>query len=126
MKKERNRPSTPEYDRGREFAIVVEGLRSEFRVFAEDLTSVKKTVEDTRNNLAMTLERVTRIEINMNRRFELVDKRFESVDKRFDTVDKRFDTVDKRFDSVENRLDRVENRLDRVDGRLDGLESARA
>ena len=49
------------------------------------------------DNSAQILNEIKQLRIDMNKRFEQVDKRFElmqnNMDKRFEQVDKRFDTV---------------------------------
>lgn len=40
-----------------------------------------------------------------------VDQRFEQVDKRFVLIEQRLDQMDKRFDYMEKRVDRVEEML---------------
>lgn len=76
-KKNDNQDNSPEFSRDREFAVVLEGLRSDFRVFGEELVSVKedltivkkdlsalkKDFAGLRVNQARTLERVTSIEL---------------------------------------------------------------
>ena len=68
--------------------------------------------------------RFDEIKLDMNTRFEQVDKRFEQVDKRFEQIDKRFEQVDKRFDQVNAKLDTI---IERMDTKIDaGLRENRA
>ena len=65
------------------FTVVLEDIRSQFRVFGEALQGIRETM----------------------------DARFGAVDCRFDAVDRRFDAVDRRFDAVEARADRTDGEL---------------
>src|SRR5580704_7697763 len=65
------------------FTVVLEDIRSQFRVFGEALQGVRETM----------------------------DARFDAVDRRFDAVDRRFDAVDRRFDAVDARADRTDGEL---------------
>ena len=50
------------------------------------------------------LQEIKQLRIDMNRRFEAVDKRFEEMDRRFETLiaemNRRFEAVDKRFEEI--------------------------
>ncbi len=63
------------------------------------------------------------LRIEMNHRFEGVDKRFEGVDKRFVEVGKRFDDLradmNKRFEAVDRRFEAVDRRFDDLNRRMD-------
>jgi chromosome segregation ATPase len=89
---------------GEAFVVVLEDIRSQFRVFGESLQGLREHMDD-------------RFEA-VDRRFEAVDKRFDEVDRRFEAVDKRFDEVDKRFEAVDKRFDEVDKRFDRLEGRV--------
>src|ERR1700679_96990 len=65
------------------FTVVLEDIRSQFRVFGEALQGIRETM----------------------------DARFGAVDCRFDAVARRFDAVDRRFDAVEARADRTDGEL---------------
>ena len=56
-----------------EFAVVIEEIRGQFKVFGEALHGFRDSVDQ---------------------RFERIDQRFERIDQRFDQVDRRFDRVD--------------------------------
>ncbi|NCC27402.1 MAG: hypothetical protein EOM22_04405 [Gammaproteobacteria bacterium] len=62
-------------------------------------------------------KRFEQIQLNMDKRFEAVDKRFEqmqlNMDQRFDAVDKRFEATDKRFEAMDKRFEELTRRLDR-------------
>ena len=72
------------------FTVVLEDIRSQFRVFGESLQALSE---------------------RMDARFDAVDARFEAVDARFDAVDARFEAVDARFDAVDARADRADGEL---------------
>jgi hypothetical protein len=63
----------PAPDGERAFAVVVEQLRGDFRVFGESLGGLRQQVTDG---------------------FAAVDRRFEQVDCRFDQVERRFERVE--------------------------------
>ena len=62
---------------------------------------------------------VKNLRLDMNVKFEQVDKRFEQVDKRFEQIDTRFEQVDKRFEQVDKRLEQINDKLDRLLERID-------
>jgi hypothetical protein len=74
----------------RAFGVVVEQLRSEFKVVAEAVMG---------------------LDARMTAGFQGVDRRFEGVDRRFDAIDQRFDAADRRFDALDQRVDRVDREL---------------
>jgi esterase/lipase len=61
-------------------------------------------------------KRFEQMHLDMNKRFEQVDKRFEQVDKRFEQMhldmNKRFEQVDKRFEQVDKRFEVLTSRID--------------
>jgi archaellum component FlaC len=82
------------------FTVVLEEVRSQFKVFGEALESLSEKVD---------------------RGFEQVDRRFEQVDRRFEKIEHRLDGIDVRLDGIDVRLDGIDVRLDGIDVRLDGL-----
>jgi septal ring factor EnvC (AmiA/AmiB activator) len=90
MASRRNRPADSASDEARGFAVVVEKMYGEFKVFGEALAGltaqVKAGFED------------------VGRRFAEVDRRFGQIDKRFERVDQRFEQIDQRFEHVEQEL----------------------
>jgi hypothetical protein len=76
-----------------EFTVVVEDLRSQFKVFGEALGGLR----------------------------DQVSAGFERVEHRLDGVEHRLDGVEHRLDGVEHRLDGVEHRLGVVEGDVAGL-----
>ncbi|KAL9031392.1 MAG: hypothetical protein Q9196_000576 [Gyalolechia fulgens] len=63
------------------------------------------------------------LRVDLNTRFEQVDKRFEQVDKRLDQIDKRLDQVDKRLDQVDKRFEQVDRRFEQVDQRFEQVNT---
>src|SRR5271154_2262622 len=72
------------------FTVVLEDIRSQFRVFGEALQGLSET---------------------MGARFEAVDRRFDAVDARSDAVNRCFEAVDRRFDAVDARSDRTDGEI---------------
>jgi hypothetical protein len=62
-------------------------------------------------------KRFEQMQLNMDKRFEAVDKRFEqmqlNMDQRFDAVERRFEATDKRFEAMDKRFEELTRRLDR-------------
>jgi len=85
------------------FTVILEELRSQFRVFGEALQGMRE---------------------HMDQRFEQVDQRFEQVDQRFEQVDQRFEQVDQRFEQVNQRFEQVDRQLVTVNERLGRVENA--
>ena len=77
-------------DEARGFAVVVETMHAEFKVFGEALGGLRTQMTDG---------------------FEEMHRRFAEVDRRFDRVDQRFAGVDQRLDGMDQRFDRVERDL---------------
>jgi archaellum component FlaC len=88
-------------DEARGFAVVVETMHAELKVFGEALGGLRTQMTDGFEE--------------MHRRFAEVDRRFDRVDQRFAEVDRRFDRVDQRFAGVDQRLDGMDQRFDRVE-----------
>ncbi|SDX11523.1 hypothetical protein [Thiocapsa roseopersicina] len=72
-------------------------------------------------------KRFEQMQLNMDKRFEAVDKRFEqmqlNMDQRFEAVDKRFAqmqlNMDQRFDAVDKRFEAMDKRFEELTRRLD-------
>jgi methyl-accepting chemotaxis protein len=101
-------PAERTSEEARAFAVVVETMRGEFKVFGEALGDLTRQVRAGFDEVKRGFE-------DVHRRFEQVDLRFAQVDARFDQVDARFDQVDARFDQVDARFDQVDARFDRVE-----------
>ena len=54
-----------EFSREREFTVVLEGLRSEFKTFGEGLNSVKNKLDATNGKVAQILEDATMFRLSM-------------------------------------------------------------
>ncbi len=63
-----------------EFTIVLEDLRSQFKVFGEALGALGEKVDSLE-------QKVDRLEEKVDRGFEQVDRRFEQVDRRLETLE---------------------------------------
>lgn len=72
------------------------------------------------------LQRFDRLEDNINKKFDAVDKKFDrledNMNKKFDAVDKRFDAVDKKFENVDNRINSIDNRLVAVETSVEHIK----
>ena len=68
-------------------------------------------------------KRFEQMQLNMDKRFEAVDKRFEAVDKRFEqmqlNMDQRFDAVERRFEATDKRFEAMDKRFEELTRRLD-------
>ena len=51
----------------REVAVLIEDLRSQFRIFGEGLTALREKVDSIANALANVIERITTIELRLSR-----------------------------------------------------------
>lgn len=71
----------------RAFAVVLEGVRSDFKAFGEALSGFR---DETLG------------------RFDRMDRRLDEHDRRFDKIDQRFDEHDSRFGQQESRFDRID------------------
>ena len=60
-------------------------------------------------------------QVEVLRRFDVIDERFKLIDERFDRVDERFDRVDERFNRVDERLDRIESEQSSLRRQMRGL-----
>ncbi|MFB1486215.1 MULTISPECIES: hypothetical protein [unclassified Thiocapsa] len=70
-------------------------------------------------------KRFEQMQLNMDKRFDAVDKRFEQIqlnmDQRFDAVEKRFEATDKRFESMDKRFESMDKRFESMDKRFEEL-----
>ncbi len=73
-----------------QYTVVLEDLRSNFKIFGEALSALDEKFTD---------------------RFDAVDQRFEAVDRRFDVVDQRFEGIDKKLGRLEVDMDTVKKEL---------------
>ncbi|MDP2921166.1 MAG: hypothetical protein Q8O12_02175 [Candidatus Omnitrophota bacterium] len=82
---------------GRHVGVLVEGLRSEIRIVAEQYGSIVRKLEEH-------------------------DGRFEEIDRRFDKVDLRFDRLDLEFSAMKTGLFDTSHRVDDHETRIRRLE----
>lgn len=68
------------------------------------------------------LDKLDKMDENLNGRLDKVDDRLDKVDDRLDKIDDRLDKVDDRLDKIDGRLDKVDERLDKIDDRLDKVD----
>ncbi len=54
--------------------------------------------------LARLEEGQKQLQIQMNQRFDAIEKRFEGIDARFESIDARFESIDARFESMETGI----------------------
>jgi chromosome segregation ATPase len=80
-----------------QYTVVLEEIRSQFKVFGESLGDVKAEVAS--------------FKVEVRAGFERVDQRFERIDQRFERVDQRFERIDQRFDRLEMRADGTDGDL---------------
>jgi hypothetical protein len=83
MASRRSRPTAPASDEARGFAVVVEKMYGEFRVFGEALAALTARV---------------------NAGFEDVGRRFTEVDHRFEQMDQRFEHVEQELAVVKHEV----------------------
>jgi chromosome segregation ATPase len=95
------RKKKPESPSANEFTVVLEEMRSQFKVFGEALFGFREQMEASFAEVHERFEQVDRRFEQVDRRFEQVDRRFEQVDRRFEQVDRRFEQIDKRFEHIE-------------------------
>ncbi len=60
-------------------------------------------------------------QVEVLRRFDVIDERFKLIDERFELMDERFNRVDERFNRVDGRLDRIESEQSSLRQQLRGL-----
>ena len=94
------------------FTIVLESIRSDFKVFGEKLEGLEKKID----------KRFKQVD----KKLEQVDRRLEQVDRRLEQVDKRFEQVDKRFDSVQSNFKTVFGYLSKIDDEIQAIKKALA
>jgi hypothetical protein len=67
----------------------------------------------------MTQNSFTELGVEMNTRFDQVDRRFEVIDERFEEIDRRFDRVENLLlRSHDNRLDALEDTVRTIKTKL--------
>ncbi len=89
----KNNPRGPRASASQQFSVVVEDMRSQFKVFGEALDVLRAEVAAGFEQVASGFKQV-------HHRFEQVHHRFEQVDRRFDQIDHRFQRVDQEIGLV--------------------------
>ncbi len=93
----KNNPRGPRASASQQFSVVVEDMRSQFKVFGEALDVLRAEVAAGFEQVASGFKQV-------HHRFEQVHHRFEQVHHRFEQVDRRFDQIDHRFQRVDQEI----------------------
>jgi len=60
----------------------------------------------------------TRLNRQMDQRFEQVERRFEQMDQRFEQVERRFEQMERRFDQMDRRFEALDRRFERIEQAL--------
>ena len=81
-----------------QFTVVLESIRSDFRIFGEKLDFI-------------------------DARLDRIDARLDRIEERIDAIEVRLDKIEARLDKVEMRLDRIEARLDKVELEMSELKT---
>ena len=76
-----------------EVGVLIEGLRSDFRVFGDKLSFIKDKVEVIETNQAKAWEKITEIDLRLIK------------------VEKEITKINDRLVGIENRLTKVEDKL---------------
>jgi hypothetical protein len=103
--------------------VVIEELRSHFKVFGERLQGLDDVV---RAGFARLDGRVDGVEgrfDGLEGRFDGLEGRFDGIEGRFNGIEGRFDGLEGRFNGLEERFDGIEARFDGIEGRFDGIEA---
>ena len=117
-------------------AVLLEDLRSQFRVFGEALQGQRDALQrlddkatagfnaqDVRLQRLETGVSVLRTDVSdVKERLGHVEIRLEGVETRLESVETRLESVETGLESVETRLESVEIRLESVDTRLGRVE----
>ena len=114
-----------------------EAIKPFLSQYISQVLEEKEIANDRQLKQMSLLERMIRVEEELNssrktgenqlvlfeKRFEMIDKRFEMIDKRFEEMkdysEKRFESVDKRFEEMK---DYSEKRFESVDKRFEDMQ----
>ena len=114
--------NSPEFSHDREFAVILERLEGNFKVFGEGQMSLKKEVDGMKETLGRTLERITMVELRMT-----------SLDSRMGSLETRMGSWETRMDSLENTTDKIladtteiKKAVSNHENRIKRLETAKA
>lgn len=107
-------------------AVLIEGLKSDFRFVIEGLEGLRSELKQGMNEkFAEVDENFHTIRLVLqshSRQFEKIDQRFEQIDHRFEKVNQRFDQIDQRFDQIDQRFEKVDQRFENMDQRFNTFE----
>ncbi|PIP20022.1 MAG: hypothetical protein COX40_06955 [Candidatus Omnitrophica bacterium CG23_combo_of_CG06-09_8_20_14_all_40_11] len=74
----------------REVGVLIEGLRSDFRVFGDELKTITRRIEGIETTVARTWEKITELDLRLVR----VENKLEEIDLRLINIDKRLTVVE--------------------------------
>ena len=97
--------NSEEFNPYREFAVVLEGVRSDNKIIIEDLTSVKSKLNATVNMVGKNTEGINRLEF------------------RLDGLKVDFKELKSELGNVKGAVDKLDTRLARVEGGVSELKS---
>lgn len=112
---------------------VAEALREKAdAIFAQKIAAFVSENERRARELTL-MERVVRVEEELNAlreiqiaHFGAAEKRFEAIEKRFEAMDKRFEAMEKRFEALQRemaaRFEAVDKRFEAMDKRFTMLQ----
>jgi predicted nucleic acid-binding Zn-ribbon protein len=96
---------------------MIHATREEFRADIKEIVTEAIDVASSRiirmvnEDLAVTNQRIDRLDRKMTKGFKAVDQRFDKVESRLNNVEGRLDNVESRLGNVEQRLSGVESRV---------------
>ena len=107
---------TGEFNRERETGVILEGLRSDFRVFGENLDTVKSDLKATKTMVGKNTEDITMI----NMRLAVMDSRLGNVENRLGNVENQLGTVKGDVTSIKAKINIVESDVTSIKVKLNG------
>ena len=90
----------PSLNREREFTVVLEGLRSDFRIFGESLSALRDKVDGLSDRADMLSEKVSELSYKVDGIFEMTGKNVEDIHiikTDFKKFDKRISLLEQNF-----------------------------
>ncbi|WP_108670239.1 hypothetical protein [Peribacillus acanthi] len=66
-------------------------------------------------------EKVGKVEVKFDEKFDKVDERLNNIDDRLDGMDQRFDFIDEKFNQIDQRFDFVDEKLESLEESQDNL-----
>lgn len=101
---------------------VSKSVQPHFDVFNDKLDTIIQQNNIDHQNLSDSLahahDRITRLDIKMEKRFDAMDKKFTA---KFEQVDEKFEQVDKRFSGIDSKLVYIDQRFDRLESVVEKL-----